>query len=139
MNHRLYYCPILEMRKMKPRGVQVTFVRRDRAGTPTQALLEHSAEEETKERERLTNCSQRRFPLFVCPGSEQFPARRERAGHTAGGLCPEHSPHSENPRLLVIFTRRKLLNRTGHSICWARQGSVHVVCFPSFKMVIISS
>lgn len=73
---------------MKPRGVQVTFVRRDRAGTPTQALLEHSAEEETKERERLTNCSQRRFPLFVCPGSEQFPARRERAGHTAGGLAP---------------------------------------------------
>lgn len=88
MNHRLYYCPILEIRKMKPRGVQVTSVRRARAGTPTQALLEHCAEEETKERERLANRSQRSSPLLVCPGGEQFPARSERAGHTAGGLAP---------------------------------------------------
>lgn len=91
---------------MKPRGVQVTFVRRDRAGTPTQALLEHSAEEETKERERLTNCSRGGFPYLSVQAVNSF-RPEESVQDTQQEDLPRAQPTLRKPKAIGHFYQKE--------------------------------
>lgn len=99
----------------------------------------HFAEKETKDREGKWSVPEEVFqlnlvfsPLLVTPGSEQLTptwgACRKNRGSYQELWCPEYT------RLLVIFARMKLLEKTVTQL--AGQSPFHLKSFYSLKMVI---